>query len=33
VSWIVEVGDEFEVEFYDLREDVRTETLALTRFL
>jgi len=33
VGWIVEIGDEFETEFYDLHEDVRTEILALTRFL
>jgi hypothetical protein len=33
LSWIVEIGDECELEFYDLHEDVRTEILALTRFL
>jgi hypothetical protein len=33
VSWIVEIGDEFDPEFDDLREDVRTEILALTRLL
>jgi hypothetical protein len=33
LSWIVEIGDEFELEFYELHEDVRTEILALTRFL
>jgi len=33
VSWIVEIGDEFELEFYGLHEDVRTEILALTRLL
>ena len=33
MSWIVEIGDEFELEFYDLHEDVRTEILALTRLL
>ncbi len=33
VSWIVEIGDEFEPEFDDLHEDVRTEILALTRLL
>lgn len=29
VSWVVELGDEFEPEFDDLREDVRTEILAV----
>lgn len=33
VSWIVEIGDEFEPELYHLHEDVRTEILALTRLL
>ena len=33
VSWIVEIGDEFEPEFDGLHEDVRTEILALSRFL
>jgi len=33
VSWAVEIGDEFEPEFDDLREDVRIELLALTRVL
>jgi len=33
VAWTVEVGDEFEPEFEKLREDVRTEILALTRLL
>ena len=33
VSWVVEIGDEFEPEFDDLHEDVRTEMLALTRLL
>jgi hypothetical protein len=33
VSWVVEIGDEFEPEFFALREDVRTEILALTRLL
>ena len=33
VNWIVEIGDEFEREFDDLHEDVRTEILALTRLL
>jgi len=31
--WAVEIGDEFEPEFDDLHEDVRTEILALTRLL
>jgi hypothetical protein len=33
VSWVVEVGDEFEPEFAELREDVRTAILALARLL
>jgi hypothetical protein len=33
VSWVVEVGDEFEPEFAELQEDVRTEILALARLL
>ena len=33
MSWIVEIGDEFEPEFYGLHEDVRTEILALSQFL
>jgi len=33
VSWVVEIGDEFEPEFDDLHEDVRMEILALTRLL
>lgn len=33
MDWIVEVGDEFEPEFYALPEDVRTEILALSRLL
>jgi len=33
VSWLVEIGAEFEREFDDLDEDVRTEILALTRLL
>ncbi len=33
VSWIVEIGDEFEPEFDALHEDVRTEILALSRLL
>jgi hypothetical protein len=33
VPWTVEIGDEFEPEFNKLREDVRTEILALSRLL
>jgi hypothetical protein len=33
VSWVVEIGDEFELEFDALHEDVQTEILALTRLL
>jgi hypothetical protein len=33
VPWTVEIGDEFEPEFNDLHEDVRTEILALSRLL
>ena len=33
MSWVVEVGDEFEPEFAELQEDVRTEILALARLL
>jgi hypothetical protein len=33
VSWVVEIGDEFEPEFDALHEDMRTEILALTRLL
>jgi hypothetical protein len=33
VSWAVEIGDEFKVEFFALHEDVRTEILALARLL
>jgi hypothetical protein len=33
VSWVVEIGDEFEPEFDTLPEDVRTEILALSRLL
>ena len=32
-SWAVEIGDEFAPEFDELHEDVRTEVLALARFL
>jgi hypothetical protein len=31
--WTVEIGDEFEPEFKELHEDVRTEVLALSRVL
>jgi hypothetical protein len=33
VSWVVEIGDEFELEFDALHEDVQTEILALSRLL
>ncbi|MDA1349322.1 MAG: type II toxin-antitoxin system RelE/ParE family toxin [Chloroflexi bacterium] len=33
MSWVVEIGDEFESEFDDLKENVRTEILALARLL
>jgi hypothetical protein len=33
VPWTVEIGDEFEPEFKNLHEDVRTEILALSRLL
>ena len=33
VSWVVEIGDEFEPEFDALHEDVRTEILVMTRLL
>src|SRR5919204_4823281 len=33
VGWVVEIGDEFEPEFFALDEDVRTEILALSRLL
>jgi len=33
VPWAVELGDEFEPEFNNLHEDVRTEILALSRLL
>jgi hypothetical protein len=33
VAWVVEVGDEFEPEFYALPEDVQAEILALSRLL
>jgi hypothetical protein len=33
VRWVVEIGDEFKPEFFELHEDVRMEILALTRLL
>ena len=33
MGWVVEIGDEFEPEFDNLHEDVRTEILAVTRLL
>jgi hypothetical protein len=33
LSWVVEIGDEFEPEFDALREEVQTEILALSRVL
>lgn len=33
VTWVVEIGDEFEPEFDALDEDVQTEILALARLL
>jgi hypothetical protein len=33
VSWVVQIGDEFEPEFEGLHEDVRTEILAWARLL
>ena len=33
VSWVVEIGDEFESEFDDLHEDVQTEILVLARLV
>ena len=33
MSWVVEIGDEFEPEFDELHEEVRTEILALARLL
>jgi hypothetical protein len=33
VPWAVEIGDEFEPEFNNLQEDLRTEILALARLL
>ena len=33
MSWVVDIGDEFEPEFDALHEDVQTEILALSRLL
>ena len=33
MDWVVQIGNEFEPEFDDLHEDVRTEILALSRLL
>ncbi len=33
LSWVVEIGDEFEPELLALQEDIQIEILALTRFL
>src|SRR5215813_93144 len=33
MEWVVEIGDEFEPEFYELDEEVRTEILAHSRLL
>ena len=33
MNWVVEIGDEFKPEFFELHEDVRTEILALTVLL
>ncbi len=33
MGWIVAIGDEFELEFDKLHEDVRTEILAMSRLL
>jgi hypothetical protein len=33
VSWIVEIGDAFQPEFFALQEEVRIEILALSRLL
>ena len=33
MAWIVAIGDEFEPEFDDLHDDVRTEILAMSRLL
>ena len=33
MAWIVAIGDEFEPEFDDLHDDVRTQILAMSRLL
>ena len=33
MSWVVEIGEEFEPEFYSLQDEVREEILAFTRLL
>jgi len=33
VSWVVEIGNEFDPEFNELHQDVQMEILALTRLL
>ena len=33
MKWVVEIGEEFEPEFFALHEDVRLEILALARLL
>lgn len=33
MSWIVEISDQFKPELFELHEEVRTEILALARFL
>jgi hypothetical protein len=33
VNWVVEIGDEFELEFDSLHEDVQIKILALSRLL
>lgn len=33
MGWVVAIGDEFELEFDELHEDVRTEILALSQLL
>ncbi len=33
MSWVVELGDEFEPEFDGLHEDVQVEIVALARLL
>ncbi|MEP6714169.1 MAG: type II toxin-antitoxin system RelE/ParE family toxin [Terriglobia bacterium] len=33
MRWVVEIGDEFNPEFFELHEDVQTEILSLSRLL